>query len=323
MTPDVLTRPRPHRAAPLRAVTLEDRYELDEGIVHLSGVHALIRGLLDQLRADRAAGLRTGAMVSGYQGSPLGGFDKELQRARGLADALGLRHQPALNEELGATTVWGSQLAPGLPRATVDGVVGVWYGKAPGVDRASDALRHGSFSGAHPKGGLVALCGDDPASKSSTLPSASESLLAALHMPVLYPGSLQEALDLTRHAVAASRASGLWVAVKVATNVANASGTAWVGLDRVHPVLPMVEFDGGPYVHQPSAEFLAPASVEMERTMQGPRLALAREYGRVNALNRVVNHAPDAWLGIAAPGTAYHDLREALRTLGLGSDAAL
>src|SRR3954469_8925147 len=213
MTPDVLTRPRPRvPGSSMHAVTLEDRYELDEGLVHLSGVHALVRALLDQLRADHAAGLRTGAMVSGYQGSPLGGFDKELQPVRGLAEPLGLRHRPALNEELGATAVWGSQLATSLPRPTVDGVLGVWYGKAPGVDRAADALRHGAFSGAHPKGGLVALCGDDPASKSSTLPSASEPTLAALHMPILHPGSLQEALDLTRHAIAASRASGLWVA---------------------------------------------------------------------------------------------------------------
>src|SRR4051812_32506447 len=256
MTPDVLTRPRT-AGPPVRAVTLADRYELDAGVVHLSGVHALVRALLDQLRADRVAGLRTGAMVSGYQGSPLGGLDKELQRVRDLGAALGLRHQPALNEELGATAVWGSQLATALPKPTVDGVLGVWYGKAPGVDRAADALRHGSFSGAHPKGGLVALCGDDPSCKSSTLPSASESILAALHMPVLFPGDVQEALDLTRHAVALSRASGLWAAVKVATNVADASGTAHVGLDRVRHVTPIVEFDGGPYVHEPSANFLA------------------------------------------------------------------
>src|SRR3982750_1333636 len=117
MTPDVLTRPRPGAAgSQLRAATLADRYELDEGLVHLSGVHALVRALLDQLRADRAAGLRTGAMVSGYQGSPLGGLDKELQRVRELSGGLGLRHQPALNEELGATTVWGSQLATALPK---------------------------------------------------------------------------------------------------------------------------------------------------------------------------------------------------------------
>src|SRR3954447_549300 len=115
MTPDVLIRPRGAVGGSLqRAVTLEDRYELDEGVVHLSGVHALVRALLDQLRADRAAGLDTGAMVSRYQGSPLGGFDKELQRARALAEPLGLHHRPALNEELGATAVWGSQLATGL-----------------------------------------------------------------------------------------------------------------------------------------------------------------------------------------------------------------
>src|SRR4051812_814447 len=133
MTPDVLTRGssrRVGRPSP-GEVSLADRYELDEGVVHLSGVHALVRALLDQLRADRAAGLDTGAMVSGYQGSPLGGFDKELQRARALAEPLGLHHRPALNEELGATAVWGSQLATGLPRPTVDGVLGVWYGKAP------------------------------------------------------------------------------------------------------------------------------------------------------------------------------------------------
>ncbi|MEA2296187.1 MAG: indolepyruvate ferredoxin oxidoreductase [Solirubrobacteraceae bacterium] len=325
MTPDVLTRNPTGRVArrSLRDVSLQDRYELAEGLVHLSGTHALVRALLDQVRADHAAGSRTGAMISGYQGSPLGGFDRELGRVAKLREPLGIHHQPALNEELGATTVWGSQLATALPQPTVDGVLGVWYGKAPGVDRASDALRHGNFSGADPKGGLIALCGDDPATKSSTLPSASESIVAALGMPIVSPGSLQEALDLTRHAIAASRASGLWVAVKVSTNVADASGTALVGLDRVRPVIPMVEFDGGPYVHRPSAEFLAPASVEMERTLHGPRLALAREYARLNGLNRVVNHAPEAWLGIAAHGTAYHDLREALRTLGLGSDAAL
>src|SRR5262245_58331327 len=162
------TLPAAPPSANMREVSLADRYELEDGMVHLSGVHALVRAFLDQLRADHAAGLNTGAMVSGYQGSPLGGFDKELQRARKVSGPLGLRHQPALNEELGATTVWGSQLATRLPDPTVDGVVGVWYGKAPGVDRAADALRHGNFSGADPKGGLVALCGDDPGAKSST-----------------------------------------------------------------------------------------------------------------------------------------------------------
>src|SRR4051812_20402402 len=150
---------------PLRAISLDDKYTLDEGLVYLSGVQALVRVALDQMRADRAAGLNTGTMISGYQGSPLGGYDRELQRVRQLLAELEIHHQPALNEELGATSVWGSQLAPRLPKTTVEGVVGWWYGKAPGVDRAADALRHGNFVGAGPKGGMVALAGDDPACK--------------------------------------------------------------------------------------------------------------------------------------------------------------
>jgi indolepyruvate ferredoxin oxidoreductase len=312
----------PHRPAvapprALRDVSLDDKYALDAGLIYLSGVQALVRAALDVMRADRAAGLSTGSMISGYQGSPLGGYDKELERiAARLAD-LGIHHQPALNEELGATSVWGSQLAPRLPRANVEGVTGWWYGKAPGVDRAADALRHGNFVGAHPKGGMVALAGDDPASKSSTLPSASEATLASIGMPVLYPGSVQETIDLGRHAVALSRASGLWTALKVVTSVADAAGTAHVGPDRVRPVMPMAEYRGGPYVHQPDASLLAPASVEMEATLRGPRLELARAYARENHLNRVVLDSPGARLGIVAAGTTYHDLREALRTLGV------
>ena len=168
----------PIRRTTLREVSLDDKYDLDEGRVYLSGVQALVRAALDQMRADRAAGLRTGSMISGYQGSPLGGYDKELQRIAKRLEDLRIHHQPALNEELGATTVWGSQMAARLPRATVDGVVGWWYGKAPGVDRAADALRHGNFVGAGHRGGMVALAGDDPASKSSTLPSATEATRA-------------------------------------------------------------------------------------------------------------------------------------------------
>ncbi len=295
-----------------REVTLEDKYEQSAGEVYLSGVQALVRMILDQIRADRAAGLRTGTMVSGYQGSPLGGLDLELGRVRARHADLDIHFQPGLNEELGATAVWGSQLVPSQPQATVDGVVGWWYGKAPGVDRSADALRHGNFVGAGPRGGLVALVGEDPQSKSSTLPSATEGLLASLGMPVLFPGSVQEALDLGRHAVALSRASGLWATLKMVTSVADATATASVGLDRVEPVMPR-----GGYVHRPSGSLLAPDSIEMEASLHGPRLALARAYGRDNHLNRIRMESPDARLGIVAAGSVYHDLREALHTLGV------
>jgi indolepyruvate ferredoxin oxidoreductase len=305
----------PHRPA------LSDRYELDEGRVYMTGVQALVRVLLDQHRADARAGLRTATLVSGYQGSPLAGFDKEAARLGPLAAAHDIVLRPAVNEELGATAAWGSQLAGTLPRPRYDGVVGVWYGKAPGVDRAADAIRHGNFVGADPRGGVLALCGDDPSCKSSTIPSASESLLAALHVPVFAPGSVQDALDLGRHAIACSRASGLWSALKIVTNVADAAGTVEVGLDRVRPDVPLMEWDGAPYVHRPNAHLLAPPSLEMERTLVEVRLELAKRYARLNDVNRVVHDAPGARLGIVATGTTAHDVRRALADLGLGQEA--
>ncbi|MFB9676469.1 indolepyruvate ferredoxin oxidoreductase family protein [Streptosporangium vulgare] len=308
--------------ADAREISPDDRYLLGEGEVFMTGTQALVRVIIDQMRADRAAGLRTGTMVSGYPGSPLGGFDQELARSRHHTEPLGVVHRPGQNEELGATSVWGSQLVPALPRPRTSGVLGVWYGKAPGVDRAADAFRHGNFVGAHPEGGLIALCGDDPTCKSSTLPSATEGTLATLGMPVVHPGSVQELLDLGRHAIAASRASGLWVAVKAVSNVVDGTGTVNVGHDRVVPVMPVVEYQGGPYRHVPDATLLTPWSLEMERTLVGPRLDLARAYARENGLNRVTADPRDAWLGVVASGTAYHDVREGFRKLGVTPEEA-
>jgi indolepyruvate ferredoxin oxidoreductase len=297
--------------------TLADRYTLPTGVVFVSGVQALVRVLLDQHRADHDAALNTATFVSGYQGSPLSGFDLEVARLRSVAEEHHLVHRPGLNEELGATAVWGTQITGQLPGPRYDGVVGVWYGKAPGVDRAADAIRHGNFVGAAPTGGVLALVADDPECKSSTVPSASERLLASLGIPVLYPGSVQEAVDLGRHAIACSRASGLWVALKVVTSVADAAATVEVGADRVAPVMPSLEWNGRPYVHQPSAHLLAPQSLEMERTLTGVRTALAKRYAVLNGLNPVINDPPEARLGVITTGTTYFDLCQALDDLGL------
>jgi indolepyruvate ferredoxin oxidoreductase len=302
-----------------REVTLADRYTLEQGRVFLTGVQALVRVMLDQHRADRRAGIRTATLASGYQGSPLAGFDLELGGLGPIAAEHEIVLRRAVNEELGATAVSGSQLASSLPGARYDGVVGVWYGKAPGVDRASDAIRHANHVGTDPRGGVLALCGDDPASKSSTIPSASESLLAALGVPVLFPGSVQEALDLGRHAIACSRASGLWSALKVVTNVADAAGTAEVGIDRVSPVMPVLEWEGAPYVHRPSARLLPPLSNEMERTLVGVRLEIAKRYAQLNALNPLVRPAPAARLGIVAAGVSAHDVLGALEGFAIDS----
>nr|MBA2567241.1 indolepyruvate ferredoxin oxidoreductase family protein [Thermoleophilaceae bacterium] len=312
------------RAGPRRPqrdeVTLEDKYVLEDGRVFLTGLQALVRVPLDQHRADRRRDLHTATFISGYQGSPLGGLDQELGRRRAICEEHHVFHVPGLNEELGATSAWGSQLAAGLPGARYDGVLGMWYGKAPGLDRAADSLRHGNLVGVSRTGGAVAVVGDDPSCKSSTIPSASEALLQSLHLPVFFPGNVQEVLDYGLHALACSRASGLWSGFKVVTAVADASGTADVGRDRVVPTLPQVEWRGRPYEHRPDAHLLAPASVEMERTLLGPRTDLALAYARENGVNRIEGPS-DAWLGIVAPGKTYHDLRQAFADMGLDDRA--
>jgi len=301
-------------------ISLDDKYLLEEGRILLTGLQGLVRLPLDQHRADRRRGLHTGTMISGYQGSPLGGLDKELARNRALVEEHHVRHVPGLNEELGATSAWGSQLAAQLPGAKYDGVLAMWYGKAPGLDRAADSLRHGNFVGVSRTGGGLAIVGDDPGCKSSTIPSASESLLASLQMPVFFPGNVQEVLDLGLHALACSRASGLWSGFKIVTSVADAVATAAVAPDRVMPVMPSVEWNGKPYEHVPNANLLAPASVDMERTLLGPRTELALAYARENGLNRIEG-AERAWLGIVVPGKTYYDLMHALRELGLDRGA--
>ena len=196
----------------------------------------------------------------------------------------------------------------------------MWYGKAPGLDRAADSLRHGNFVGVSRTGGGLAVVGDDPSCKSSTIPSASEPMFASLHMPVFFPGNVQEVLDLGLHAFACSRASGLWVGFKIVTNVADGVGTAAVAPDRVLPTMPTVEWDGRPYEHVPNAE---PARAGVARDgAHAARAAqeLALAYARENGINRIEG-AREAWLGIVAPGKSYYDLMHALRSLGLDGRA--
>ena len=199
----------------------------------------------------------------------------------------------------------------------------MWYGKAPGLDRANDAIRHGVFAGTSRHGGVVAVVGDDPAAKSSTLPSSSDATMVDLHMPIIFPGDVQEALDLGRHSVALSRSSGVWVGYKLVTAVADGTGTVDVHPDRVVPVIPTMEYDGKPFVPRPSGRLLTPYTLDIEREFQQVRSELARQYGVLNKLNQVTVGTADDWLGIAACGQTYHELREALRLLGFADDEAL
>ncbi len=293
----------------METFTLEDRYLREAGTVHLTGVQALVRLLFDRVRHDRARGGDPAVFVSGYEGSPLAGYDLELGRRAKLLEKHDVVHQPGLNEELGATSVMGSQLVAGAGGRR--GVTGFWYGKAPGLDRASDALRHANLAGTDPRGGAVALVGDDPNAKSSTVPCASELALADLAIPVLYPADPQDVLDLGMHAVELSRASGLWTSMKIVTNVADASGTATVGPDWTAPDI------ANAYRHTPTSRLLGASLAELERTLFTVRLPLVLDYLRASGINRITVRGPADRIGIVSAGKSYLDLKQALRTLGL------
>jgi indolepyruvate ferredoxin oxidoreductase len=306
---------------PTGEFSLEAKYTQERGRVYLSGIQALVRLPLDQHRADIRRGLRTATFISGYRGSPLGGLDQTLERMATLLKAHDVVFSSGLNEDLGATAVYGSQMAGLFPKPRYDGVLGMWYGKAPGVDRTGDVFKHANYAGVGKNGGVLALAGDDPLSKSSTLPSHSEVALYDALMPTIYPGNVQEILDLGLHGFMLSRVSGLWVGAKIVTNVADEAGTAEVDPERVSPIIPVVELDGKPFQHQINVNLIPPYGLDMERTLHFARLELARRYAYENKLNRITVPSPNAWFGIVTSGKTYYDVRQALAELGLDDGA--
>ena len=179
----------------LATVTLDDKYVLDSGRVFLTGTQALVRLGLMQRRRDVAAGMNTAGYVTGYRGSPLGAIDREFGRAETILAEHHVKFHPAVNEDLAATALWGSQQLNMFEGARYDGIFGIWYGKGPGVDRSGDVFRHANFAGTSPHGGVLALAGDDPACKSSTVPSQSEHALMDVNIPILNPANVQDVLD--------------------------------------------------------------------------------------------------------------------------------
>jgi indolepyruvate ferredoxin oxidoreductase len=302
--------------------SLAAKYTQDEGTIFLSGIQALVRLPLDQHRADKRRGLNTATFISGYRGSPLGGFDLTLERNPQLLRDHNVVFVSGLNEDLGATAVFGSQLANLFPRPKYDGVLGMWYGKGPGVDRTGDAFKHANYAGVGRHGGVLALAGDDPLSKSSTLPTHSEVALYDAFFPTLFPGNVQEILDMGRLGFELSRYSGLWCGFKIVTNVADEIGTAEVAPGRIAVVDPGFTYNGRPWQTSQNPMLLPPYGLEMEREIHYGRLEAARRFAAANGLNRITLPTPDAWLGIAAAGKTYYDLRQALAELGL-DDATL
>ncbi len=298
-------------------------FSREEGAVHIGGIDALVRLTLDQVRTDARRGLKTGMFVSGYRGSPVGMLDAALLKQQKLLLQHNINFVDGINEDLAATAVWGTQMLHAVGNQKFDGVTGMWYGKAPGVDRSGDALKHANYTGIDKNGGVVAVVGDDPSCKSSSLCSQSEPMLFHVGMPSLYPGNVQEILDLGLHGYLMSRLSGLWVGLKIVTNVADGSGSANVAPERLTFITPDMMFGGELFTpHMNLGMNVRSEALAMERSLYTRRLEVAKRYARANKLNNIVFPNPEAWLGIITAGKTYNDLRQSFLELGL-DDAAL
>jgi indolepyruvate ferredoxin oxidoreductase len=299
-------------------ISLDQKYTQDTGHVFLTGIQALVRLPMAQIRRDRAAGLNTAGFISGYRGSPLGGYDQQLFAARKHLEQYNIKFQPGVNEDLAATAIWGSQQLNLSPGAKYDGVVGIWYGKGPGVDRCGDVFRHGNAAGSAKNGGVLCLAGDDHGAKSSTVPHQSDHAFISALMPYLYPSSIHEMIEMGLLGIAMSRYSGCWVGMKVITETVET--TAEIDLtDEMKPFIIPADFElppGGLNLRWPDDRF------DQDRRLQDYKGFAAIAFARANKVNRITMDSPNARYGIMASGKSYEDMRQALRELGITEEIA-
>ena len=305
----------PAQAAALSTVQLDDRYTLESGRAWMSGIHALVRLPMMQRLRDEHIGLNTAGFVSGYRGSPLGTVDQNMWKAAKHLKKHHVEFVPGVNEDLAATSVWGSQQVNLFPGAKYDGVFGMWYGKGPGVDRSGDVFKHANAAGTSTHGGVLVVAGDDHPAKSSTLPHQSDHILKACMIPVLFPSSVQEVLDFGVHGWAMSRYAGVWVGIKCITDIVEVSASVDVDPHRVRVCLPE-DFQmpaDGLNIRLPDTP------LAQEARLLDYKLYAALAYARANGLNRQLWEVPveQARFGIMTSGKAYLDTHQALLDLGL------
>jgi indolepyruvate ferredoxin oxidoreductase len=299
-------------------VALDDKYTLEHGRAFMTGTQALVRLPMLQRTRDLASGMNTAGFISGYRGSPIGSFDQALWRAKKHLGDNHIVFQPGVNEDLAATSIWGTQQLNLFPGANYDGVFAMWYGKGPGVDRCGDVFKHGNSAGTWKHGGVLVLAGDDHAAKSSTLAHQSEHILKACCIPVLHPASVQEYLDYGLHGWAMSRYSGCWIGFKCVTDVIESGASVDIDPQRVQVVLPE-DFalpPGGLNIRWPDG------ILEQEARLLDYKVYAALAYARANRLDRLVWESPAARLGIITTGKAYGDTMQALADLGIDERVA-
>ena len=298
-------------------VTLQDKYALTQGRAFMTGIQALVRLPLDQKRIDLKAGINTAGYISGYRGSPLGGYDQQLSLAQTFLDDHHIVFHEGLNEDLAATAVWGSQQTALFPGAKYDGVFSLWYGKAPGVDRSGDVFKHANFSGVAPKGGAVALLGDDPTCKSSTLPSQSEFAMMDCEIPVLNPATVQEVLDYGLYAIAMSRFAGCWTSIIALADTMDGGSVVDVNDDRIEIQTPdMPELTDARFIKRKDGR------AEKEIVHRQQRLPAAMEFVRLNGLDKQILGGTKRKVGIVTTGRASRDVYEAMDAIGLTQERA-
>ncbi|MBV9076394.1 MAG: indolepyruvate ferredoxin oxidoreductase family protein, partial [Methylobacteriaceae bacterium] len=291
---------------------LADRYRRSSGRIYLTGTQALIRLMLAQAEADRAAGLDTAGLISGYRGSPLGAVDQEAWKAKAELEAARVRFQPAINEDLAATIVLGTQKAPSGPEAAVEGVFALWYGKGPGVDRAGDALKHGHAYGSSPKGGVLVVAGDDHGCVSSSMSHQSDLAMTAWRMPVIHPASVEEYEPFGLWGFAASRFSGAWIGFKAISETVE--GTSTIAVATPAPFAEPTDYASPPGgLHWRWPDLPSPA---IEARLEA-KLDAVRAFARANPLDRLVVAPERPRAAIVTVGKAHGDVMEALRVGGV------
>lgn len=302
------------------AAKLSDRYDTEAGRVFLSGIQALIRLPIEQMRRDQRAGLRSRAFITGFPGSPLGGYDIALHQVKATLEQNGIMHLPGQNEELAATTLMGTQMLDEHPHPDVDGVVAYWYGKGSGLDRSGDAFKHGNFAGTSTHGAVVILSGEDHEAKSSTLPYQQEFFFEHLGIPVLYPATVSEFIEYGLHAAALSRYSGCWVALKLVGSLCDGGEVVRFSDEQFRFIIPALELDGKPFKKMVNFKFIPGLNVETERQLYVERHAAVRAYAHENGLNRITVKGGHDRVGIISAGKAYNDTRQALEDLGFDEE---
>ena len=307
-----------HEAA-LRPVSLADKYDLETPDVFVSGTQALVRLCLLQAEIDRRAGLNTAGYVSGYRGSPLGSIDLQFEQATNVLEAANVTFAPALNEDLAATALWGTQQANLHGEGKYDGVFGIWYGKGPGVDRTGDVFRHANLAGTADKGGVLALMGDDHGGESSTVCHQSEYAMMDVMITVLNPANLEEMVDFGLHGWALSRFASVWCGIKCVKDNIESTASVTLTPDSFHTHLPN-DFEmpmGGLNIRR------ADHRHDQEQRLHAHKMRAVNAYVRANKLDRVtVSGGQTPRFGIVSTGKAYMDVVQALADLGIDARAA-